>query len=126
MLNRTFFTSKQRVIVFALGVLGALMVLQRQTALAQSTIFNIPTTDAVAPKKVYFEFDFLSHLESHDNGGFQTYVPRVVVGVGKGVEVGLNVASTHSAAPTVVYAQPNIKWGFYANEEGGTAMSAGA
>jgi hypothetical protein len=126
MSNRTFCASKQRVIVFALGVIGALTVLQRQTAFAQSTIFNIPTTDAVAPKKVYFEFDFLSHLESHDNGGFQTYDPRVVVGVGKGVEVGLNVASTHSAAPTAVYAQPNIKWRFYANEEGGTAMSAGA
>jgi hypothetical protein len=126
MSNRTFCASKQRVIVFALSLIGALTVLQRQTAFAQSTIFNIPTTDAVAPKKVYFEFDFLSHLESHDNGGFQTYDPRVVVGVGKGVEVGLNVASTHSAAPTVVYAQPNIKWRFYANEEGGTAMSAGA
>ncbi len=126
MLNRTFFTSKRRVIVFALSVIGAITVLQRQTAFAQSTIFNIPTTDAVAPRKAYFEFDFLSHLESHDNGGFQTYVPRVVVGVGKSVEVGLNVASTHSAAPTVVYAQPNIKWRFYANEESGTAMSGGA
>jgi hypothetical protein len=126
MFNRTFCASKQRVIVFALEVIGALTVLQRQIAFAQSTIFNIPTTDAVAPKKVYFEFDFLSHLGSHDNGGFQTYAPRVVVGIGKGVEVGLNVASTHSAAPTVIYAQPNIKWRFYANEEGGTAMSAGA
>jgi hypothetical protein len=120
------FTSKRRAIVFALSVIGALTVLQYQTAFAQSTIFNIPTTDAVAPKKVYFEFDFLSHLESHDKGGFQTYDPRVVAGVGKGVEVGLNVASTHSAAPTVVYAQPNIKWRFYANEDRGMAMSAGA
>lgn len=126
MLNRMFCAPKQRVIVFALGVIGALSVLQVRPAFAQSTIFNIPTTDAVAPKKVYFEFDFLSHLENHDKGGFQTYDPRVVVGVGKGVEVGLNVASTHSAAPTVVYAQPNIKWRFYANEDGGTAMSAGA
>jgi hypothetical protein len=121
-----FFTSKRRVIAFTLSVIGALIVLQGQTAFAQSTIFNIPTTDVVAPKKVYFEFDFLSHLESHDNGGFQTYDPRVVVGVGKGVEVGLNVAATNSAAPTVVYAQPNIKWRFYANEDSGMAMSAGA
>src|SRR5215475_2693585 len=126
MSNRTFCASKQRVIVFALSVIGALAVLQCQAAFAQSTIFNIPTTDAVAPKKVYFEFDFISHLESHDNGGFQTYVPRVVVGVGKGVEVGLNVASTSSAAPTVVYAQPNIKWQFYSKEESGTAMTVGA
>src|SRR5262245_66159579 len=96
MLNRTFGPSKQRVIVFALSVIGALTVLQRQTAFAQSTIFNIPTTDAVAPKKTYFEFDFITHLESHDNGSFQTYVPRVVFGLGKGVEVGLNVATTRS------------------------------
>src|SRR5215471_4138376 len=126
MFNRTFCASKQRVIVFALGVIGALTVLQRQTAFAQSTIFNIPTTDAVAPKKVYFEFDFLSHLGSHDNGGFQTYDPRVVGGVGKGVEIGLNVSTTHSAAPTVVYAQPNIKWQAWASEEKGAAMTFGA
>ena len=126
MLSRTFFTSKQRGIVFALSVLGALTILQGQTAFAQSTIFNIPTTDAVAPKKVYFEFDFVSHLESHDKGGFQTYVPRVVVGVGKGVEVGLNVAATDSIGSTIVYAQPNIKWRFYGNDDNGVATSVGA
>jgi len=107
-------------------LLIALVATCGSRALAQSTIFNIPSTDVVAKKKVYFEFDFISHLESHDNGGFQTYVPRVVVGVGKGVEVGLNVASTSSAAPTVVYAQPNIKWQFYSKEESGTAMTVGA
>ena len=47
---------------------------------AQSTLFNIPSTDVVAKKKVYLEFDFISHLEDHNNGGFQTYVPRAVVG----------------------------------------------
>ena len=95
-------------------------------ALAQSTIFNIPSTDVVAAKKVYVEFDLITHLESHDKGGFQTYVPRAVVGVGKGVEVGLNVAATDSAGPTVVYAQPNIKWQFWASEEKGAAMTFGA
>src|SRR5215467_643939 len=119
-------TLKSRFTHLGIALLIALVAMCGEKALAQSTIFNIPSTDVVAKKKVYFEFDFISHLESPDNGGFQTYVPRVVVGVGKGVEVGLNVASTHSAAPTVVYAQPNIKWRFYANEESGTAMSAGA
>lgn len=125
-MSKTTFTSKIGAIVFALNVIGAFIVLQCQTAFAQSTIFNIPTTDVVAPKKVYFEFAFVSHLESHDNGGFQSYVPRVVVGVSKGVEVGLNVAATHSAAPTVIYAQPNIKWQFYSNQNAGIALSAGA
>ena len=125
MLSRTSVRFKHRLVAF-LGVIGALTVLQCQAAFAQSTIFNIPSTDAVAQKKVYFEFDFISHLESHDNGGFQTYVPRVVVGLGKGVEVGANFAFTDSAAPTVAYVQPNIKWQFYANEEKGVAFSAGA
>ena len=96
------------------------------TALAQSTIFNIPSTDVVAKKKTYFEFDFIGHLESDKNGGFQTYVPRVVFGLPKNVEVGVNVAATHSAAPAIVYVQPNIKWQFYANEKAGTAFTAGA
>ena len=39
-------------------VLGLAMV-AAQPAAAQSTIFNIPTTDTVAPKKGYFEFDYL-------------------------------------------------------------------
>jgi hypothetical protein len=121
-----FFTSKRRVIAFAMSVIGALIVMQGQTAFAQSTIFNIPTTDAVAPKKVYFEFDFIGHLEHFDKGGFHSFVPRVVVGVGGGVEVGLNVAATHSAAPTTVYAQPNIKWRLYGGEENGMAASVGA
>src|SRR5205823_3117511 len=82
--------------------------------------------DVVAKKKTYFEFDFIAHLESDKDGGFQTYVPRVVYGLGKGVEVGVNVGATASIAPTTVYAQPNIKWQFYANEKSGTAVTVGA
>src|SRR5262249_3274387 len=100
MLSRTVFASKYGAIAFALGVIGALTIMHCQTTFAQSTIFNIPSTDVVAKKKVYFEFDLITHLESHDNGGFQTYVPRVVVGLGKGVEMGLNIATTDFAGPT--------------------------
>lgn len=119
---------KRRNYSYALGVaLSAVITFAcSQVTFAQSTIFNIPSTDVVAKQKTYVEFDFVSHLESHDDGGFQTYVPRVVYGLGKGVEVGLNVATTHSAAPTAVYAQPNIKWQFYANEKSGTAVTVGA
>jgi hypothetical protein len=119
---------KRRSYSLSLGfvLLVAVTLACSHAAFAQSTIFNIPSTDVVAKKKTYVEFDFVSHLESQDNGGFQTYVPRVVYGLGKGVEVGLNVATTHSAAPTTVYAQPNIKWQFYANEKSGTAVTVGA
>ena len=59
---------------------------------AQSTLFNIPSTDVVATKRVYVEFDFVSHLEAHQKGGFQSYIPRVIVGIAKNLEAGANVA----------------------------------
>ena len=34
-------------------------VVSAQSAMAQSTIFNIPSTDTVSAKKVYGEFDSL-------------------------------------------------------------------
>jgi len=111
----------------ALGVAVVLALLNSQSAVAQSTLFNIPSTDVVPAKKVYLEFDFLSHFESHEDGGFQTYVPRAVVGVGKSVEVGLNISVVDAFAPDQpVYASPNVKWQFYANEEHGVAASGGA
>ena len=93
---------------------------------AQSTLFNIPSTDVVAPKKIYVEFDFLSHFESHANGGFQGYVPRAVVGVAKGLEVGTNIAFLDASAPDQpVELQPNVKYQFYSNEKNGVAAAAG-
>ena len=106
--------------VLALALAGA------AEASAQSTLFNIPSTDVVAKKKVYAEFDFISHLEPHDEGGFQAYIPRVVVGVGGNVEVGANVAFTDALAPDQpVELQPNVKYRFYNNEENGVAASVG-
>jgi len=97
-----------------------------KNASAQSTLFNIPSTDVVAKKKVYLEFDFISHLESHRNGGFQAYVPRAVVGVGKRTEIGLNAAFIDALAPDQpVELQPNVKHQFYQNEGNGVTVAAG-
>src|SRR6266481_4519274 len=112
--------------ISALGALVLLTLLQTQTNKAQSTIFNIPSTDVVAPKKVYLEFDFLSHFTSHANGGFQIYAPRAVFGIAKGVEAGVNVSVVDAFAPNQpVYISPNVKWQFYNNEKAGVAVSAG-
>lgn len=93
---------------------------------AQSTLFNIPSTDVVPTKKVYLEFDFISHLESHQKGGFQAYVPRAVVGVAKNLEAGVNVAFLDTLAPDQpVEIQPNVKYQFYNNEKYGVAASGG-
>ena len=110
----------------ALGWMVILTLLHAHTTKAQSTIFNIPSTDVVAPKKVYLEFDFISHFTSHADGGFQIYAPRVVVGVAKKVEAGINVSVVDSFAPNQpVYISPNVKVQLYNNESNGVAVAAG-
>jgi hypothetical protein len=94
--------------------------------LGQSTLFNIPSTDVVAKKRVYLEFDFISHFESHSDGGFQGYIPRTVVGIGKRTEVGVNVAFTDAFLPDQpVEIQPNAKYQLYRNEGKGVTVAAG-
>lgn len=116
---------KSKAIWGALGALGTIM-LTSTFVKAQSTLFNIPSTDVVAKKKTYVEFDFVSHLESHGNGGFQTYVPRVVFGVAKNLEVGANVVFTDALGPDQpVELQPNLKYQFYSNEGNGVTAAVG-
>ena len=107
-------------------VLG-LAVVTAQPAAAQSTIFNIPTTDTVAPKKGYFEFDYLAQLPKPDAGQFQIFMPRIVVGVGSKVEVGLNYNVTKYADGGGSYSQiqPNIKAKLFSNDDSGVAVAAG-
>lgn len=109
-----------------LALLAMVFLSSSLTVIGQSTLFNIPSTDVVPGKKVYVEFDFLAHLESYSNGGFQAYIPRAVVGVGKKFEVGINVVFTKSATPNSVEIQPNIKYQAYSNEKYGVAVSTGA
>ena len=119
---------KPKSIIRTIAALGAtvLLLLPKSAAVAQSTLFNVPSTDVVSKQKVYLEFDFLSHFKSHADGGFQIYAPRAVFGVGKGVELGVNITAVDTFAPKQpVYISPNVKWQFYNNEKAGVAVSAG-
>lgn len=109
----------QRLIVLCLVMSFA------QMAMAQSTIFNIPSTDTVAPKKGYAEFDYVPQVPGPKTGPrFQFYVPRIVVGVAPNVEVGANFAMIHTTG-TNAFFQPNIKWKFAHDDKKGLAGSAG-
>src|SRR5260370_1085371 len=107
-------------------LLVALLSFKAQTAGAQSTLVTIPSTDVVSQRSVYLEFDYISHYASHHNGGFQTFEPRVAVGVGHNVEVGANVVYTDGfGVKQPVELQPNIKWRFYRNEKQRVSAVAG-
>jgi hypothetical protein len=77
----------RRLTTGALGVLLFLLALPA-TSYAQQTVFNVPTTDVLDPGKVYFELDISA---KPNDPKFSSFVPRVVVGVGGRVEVGLNI-----------------------------------
>jgi hypothetical protein len=104
-------------------------VLVTQSAWAQSTIFNIPTTDTVSKGKGYFEIDVLPQAPGPDAGASTTILnPRVIVGLPHDVEVGVNFPIYHNgdASPTSLgYIQPNIKWKFYNDDMPGAAAALG-
>ena len=115
----------QWVVRLAMGL--ALSAVVVGPAAAQSTIFNIPTTDTVAPKHGYFEFDYFPELPGPDGGGrFTTYTPRIVFGVVNNVEAGVNISNFHvNDVGTFSLFQPNIKYKFYADDDDGLAAAAG-
>jgi len=108
-----------------LALLAAFLLFGAANAAAQSTIFNVPSSDVQSPRKVYLEADFITHFASYQNGGYQTYGPRVVVGLPGNTEVGVNVFYTKSSDPEPINVQPNFKWQFYSNEKIGVDIAVG-
>ena len=92
---------------------------------AQSTGLNIPSTDVLARREGYIEADFIAHLSSYESGGYQLYGPRIVYGLGKGTEIGLNAFYTHAKPAEPVELQPNFKWKFFEHQETGLAAATG-
>ena len=93
---------------------------------AQQTIFNVPTTDVLGRGKIYAEMDAAFKLDKADDfGRFSSFVPRVVVGVGGNVEVGLNVTGNIQPGSDSTTLVPTVKWKFYENKKKDTALIAG-
>ncbi len=89
---------------------------------AQQTVFNVPTTDVLDPGKVYLELDVSA---KPNDPQFSSFVPRVVVGVGGNVEVGLNVLGNIQPGTDATTLAPAVKWKIYSNEDNGLAIAVG-
>jgi hypothetical protein len=108
-----------------LGLVVVLFLISGKPAMAQSTLFNIPSTDAVPAGKVYGEFDFFAQMPTVSGSSrVYVYAPRGIVGLGSGLEAGVNVAATHVSGFTQSTFQPNIKWRT-GNDKSGLAASVG-
>jgi len=93
---------------------------------AQSTVFNIPSTDIQTARRLYVEADFLAHFSSFETGGYQLVGPRLVYGLNKRTEVGVNAFFVNTAPAEPIEIQPNFKFQLYKNEGQGVAAAAGA
>jgi hypothetical protein len=114
---------------FAAGVSIVFLVLIYGTTYsvdAQQTIFNVPTTDVLDKGKVYLELD--ASLKPTDGAvvpKFSSFVPRIVVGAGGRVEVGLNLTGNIQPGPDSTTIVPTIKWKPYQGEKNGWAFVVG-
>lgn len=95
---------------------------------AQQTIFNVPSADVLDRGKVYAELDLpFKPNNDPDNlvGRFSSFVPRVVVGVGRGVEIGLNITGNINPGPDSTTLVPAIKCKAYDGGDNGWAIVLG-
>ncbi len=116
-------------VIAILGALLMLTVLSDKQAVAQTNVFNAPTTDVVGRDQAYVEFQYLRQVPDSSATRQRTsvYAPRAVVGLPGNVEVGANVSFVRTSGTdrTDAFFAPNVKWKFYDDEEHGIAASGG-
>ena len=90
-------------------------------AFAQETVFNVPSGDILDRGKVYGELD-VAYQHSMDIAGF---TPRIVVGAGHRVEIGLNLNGMAAGTDPQTTITPTIKWKVYDGGRNGWAVLFG-
>jgi hypothetical protein len=107
-------------------LLFVILVVSAEITEGQSTVFNTPSTDVVLTQRTYVEADFITHLTSFEQGGYQLYGIRAVHGLRKRIEIGVNVYYTRSSdSPEPIVVEPNFKWQFFNDESKGLSAAAG-
>jgi hypothetical protein len=89
--------------------------------LAQETVFNVPSGDILDPGKVYGEFDF----SYRPSDSLKTFTPRVVVGIGHRLEIGVNINGIATPVASQTTLTPNIKWKLYDGGKNGWSFLVG-
>jgi hypothetical protein len=92
------------------------------TAQAQQTLFNVPSADVLDRGEVYGELDIsFKPVEPK----FSSFVPRIVVGVGGRVEVGLNLTGNVQPGADTTTLVTAVKWKAYDGGDNGWAFIVG-
>jgi hypothetical protein len=107
--------------VKCLGLVILLVLVSIAHSAAQETIFNVPSGDVLDRGKLYTEFDF----SYRPDDAFKTFTPRVVLGIGKKIEIGVNVNGVVNPGPRATTVTPTIKWKAYDRGDNGCAFLVG-
>ena len=98
-----------------------LVIFPVRGAYAQQTVFDVPSADILDKGKVYFEQDGTVRVVDP----YATFTPRVVVGIGHQIEVGVNFDGL--SAPTVgeLDISPTAKWRIWKARTSGWSFLVG-
>lgn len=90
-------------------------------AYGQQTVFDVPSADVLDKGKVYFELD--GTVRPVDP--LATFTPRVVVGIGHGIEVGMNFDGLSVPTLDQLEISPTVKWRLWKGKTSGWSFYVG-
>ncbi len=91
------------------------------SAYGQETVFDVPSGDVLDKGKVYGELDGTVRVVDT----MATFTPRVVVGVGHGIEVGVNFDGPSTPELGEIAISPTIKWRLWRAKTSGWSFLVG-
>jgi hypothetical protein len=91
------------------------------SAYAQETVFDVPSADVLNSGQVYAELDGTVRPVNP----VASYTPRIVIGIGHQIEVGLNFDGLGSPALGALEMSPTIKWRIWNAQQSGWSLYAG-
>ena len=91
------------------------------SAYGQETVFDVPSADVLDKGKVYGELDGTVRVVDT----MATFTPRVVVGVGHGIEVGVNFDGPSTPELGEIAISPTIKWRLWRAKSSGWSFLVG-
>lgn len=90
-------------------------------AYGQETVFDVPSADILEKGKVYGELDGTVRVMDP----LATFTPRVVVGIGHGMEVGTNFDGLSAPTFDQLEISPTVKWRLWKAETQGWSFFVG-
>jgi hypothetical protein len=93
-----------------------------RAAHGQETVFDVPSADVLDQGKIYGELD--GTVRPVDP--LATFTPRVVVGIGHQIEVGVNFNGLSAPTLGTLAISPTVKWRIWKSENSGWSFYVGA